>query len=99
MFHRLLRARHFPSQWCCADVVPIPKDTMTFTVRVLEISITIVLSKVYERLVSSRLFVFMESEILFFLASVCLSYHKGVGTCVAMLDMVCTGHVALCRER
>ena len=66
MLRVLLRAGLFPSQCCCADVVPIPKGAMSFLLSGFRpILITVVLSKVYERLVSSSLGDFMESEGVF----------------------------------
>ena len=66
VFRRLLCAGLFHSQWCCADVVPIPKGAMSFLLSEFRsISITPVLSKVYESLVSSRLRAFLETEGVF----------------------------------
>ena len=84
----------FPSQWCCVDIVPIPKGAMSFLLSGFRpISITPVLSKVYERLVSSRLCAFMETEGVFPMHQ--YAYRKGLGTCDALLDIVCAGQAAL----
>ena len=50
------------------------------------ISFTPVLPKVYERLVSSRMSVFMETEGV---------YRNGLGTCNALLGIVCAGQATL----
>ena len=50
------------------------------------------LSKVYERLVSSRLCAFMETRHQY-------AYRKGRGTCNALLVIVCEGQVALDRGK
>ena len=66
VFRRLLRTGLFPSQWCCADVVQSPKGVMSFLLSGFwPILIMPVLSKVYERLVSSNLCAFMEMKDVF----------------------------------
>ena len=62
VLRRSLREGPFSSQWCCADVVPIPMEAMSFLLSGLRtISITPVLSNVYELLVSSSLCAFIET--------------------------------------
>ena len=74
VFRRLFCAGLFPSQTCCDDIVLIPKGVISFLLSGLRpISITPVLPMVYERLVSSRLCAFMETEGVFSMAPVCLS--------------------------
>ena len=94
VLYRLLCEGLFSSQWCCADVVPIPKGAMFLLLPGFRpISITPVLSKVYECLVSSRLCVFMETEGVFPRHQ--NAYLKGLGTCDALLEIVCAGQAAL----
>ena len=63
----------------------------------LSISITPVLSKVYERSVSSRLYAFMETEGVFPRHQ--YAYRKGLRTCDSLLDMDRAGQVALDRRK
>ena len=98
VFCRLLREMFFLSQWCCADVVPIRKGAMPILLSgVRPISSTIVLSKVYERLVSSRLCAFTETEGVF--PRYQFAYRKRLETCDALLDIAFAGQPALERER
>ena len=55
LFRRLLRCGEFPLEWRIADVTPIPKGNLSALVcNYRPISITPVLSKVFERLISLR---------------------------------------------
>ena len=61
VFRRLLRLGSFPACWRQANVTPIPKGPSSFSVaNYRPISITPVLSNVFERLVAVRLGRFME---------------------------------------
>ena len=61
VFHRLLRFGSFPVYWRVANVTPIPKDPPSSSAsNYRSISLTPILSKVFERLVSVRLGRFME---------------------------------------
>ena len=61
MFRRLVRLGRFPTCWRQANVTPIPKGSPTSSVANYQpISITSVLSEVFERLVLDRLGRFME---------------------------------------
>ena len=61
VFQRLVRLGSFPACWRQANVTPIPKGPPSSSVaNYRPISITSVLSKVFERLVSVRLRRFME---------------------------------------
>ena len=61
VFRRLIRLGNFPACWRQANVTPIPKDPPSSSVtNYRPISVTSVLSKVFERLVSVRLGRFME---------------------------------------
>ena len=54
-FRRLLRGGEFPLEWRIADVTPIPKGPLSALVcNYRPISITPVLSKVFERLIALR---------------------------------------------
>ena len=78
--------------------MPIPKGAMYFLLPEFRlISITPVLSKVNERLVSSHLCAFMETEGVFPRHQ--YAYRKGLGTCDSMLHIVCAGQVALALGR
>ena len=82
VFRRLLLTRLFPSQLCCAGAVPIPKGAMSFSRSGFRpISITQVLSMVYERLRH-----FLECDGVFPRHQ--YGYRKGLGICDAMLDIV-----------
>ena len=85
VYRRLLRATFSLSQWYCADVVPTPKG---FT----PVSITRVLSKDYECLVSSRFYPYIETEGVFPRQQ--YAYCQGLGTCHAILDIFCAGQAA-----
>jgi len=94
LFRKLLRLGEFPLQWRMADVTPIPKGPMSALVsNYRPISITPVLSKVFERLISSRFGCFLERSGV--LPSHQYSYRKNLGTCDALLDIVCSGQRAL----
>ena len=89
VFRRLLRLGSFPTCWGQANVTPIPKGSLSFSVHNYRpISITPVLSKVFERLVAVRLRRFMDhcSGVL---PTKQFAYRKGLGTCVALL---CVSH-------
>ena len=79
VFRRLLRLGSFPACWRQANVTPIPKGPPSSSVaNYRPISITPVLSKVFERLVSVRLGRFMERSGL--LPTTQFAYRKGLGT-------------------
>ena len=61
LFHRLLRGGEFPLEWRIADLTPIPKGLLSALVcNYRQISITPVLSKVFERLIALRFGRFLE---------------------------------------
>ena len=79
-----------------ADVSPIPKSPLSALVcNYRPIAITPVLSKVFERLIALRFGRFMERSGL--LPSHQYSYRKRLGTCDALLDIVCAGQLELDR--
>ena len=81
VFRRLVRLGSFPSCW---RVNPIPKGPPSSSVaNYRPISITSVLSQVFERQVSVRLGQFMERSGV--LPTTQFAYRKGLGTCDALL--------------
>ena len=88
MFWRLVRLGSFPACWKQANVTPIPKGPPSSSVaNYRPISITSVLSKVFELLVSVRLGRFMECSGV--LPTTQFAYRKGLGSCDALL---CVSH-------
>ena len=88
VFRRLVRLGSFPVCWRQANVTLIPKGPPSSSVaNYIPISITSVLSKVFERLVSVRLLRFMERSGV--LSSTQFAYRKLLGTCHALL---CLSH-------
>ena len=83
VFRRLVRLGSFPACWRQANVTPIPKGPPSSSlVNYRPISITSVLSKVFERPVSVRLGRFMECSAV--LLTTQFAYRKGLGTCDAL---------------
>ena len=79
VFWRLLRVSSFPACWRVANVTPIPKGPPSFSVaNYRQISTTLILSKVYERLVLVRLGRFIECRGV--LPTTQCAYMKGLGT-------------------
>ena len=88
MFRRLLRLGSFPACWRQANVTKIPKGPSSFSVaNYRPISITPVLSKVFERLVAVRLGRFIAHCGV--LPTTQFAYRKGLGTCDVLL---CVSH-------
>ena len=88
MFGRLVRLGSFPACRRQANVTSIPKGPPFSSVaNYRPISITSVLSKVFERLVLVRLGRFMERSGV--LPTTQFAYRKGLGTCDALL---CLSH-------
>ena len=89
VFRWLVRLGSFPACWRQANVTPIPKGPPSSSVaNYRPISITPVLSKVFELLVSVRLGRFMERSGV--LPTTQLAYRKGLGTFDALL---CVSHM------
>ena len=96
LFRRFLRCSEFLLEWRIADVTPIPKGPLSGLVcNYRSISIIPVLSKVFERLMALRFGRFLERSGV--LSSHQYSYRKGLGTCDALLDIVCVGQLELDR--
>ena len=88
VFRRLVRLTSFPACWRQANLPPIAKDPPSSSVANYKlISITSVLSKVFQRLVSVRLGRFMELGGV--LPTTQFAYRKGLSTCGALL---CVSH-------
>ena len=88
VFRWLVRLGCFPASWRQANVTSIPKGPPSSSVaNYPPISITSVLSKVFERLVSVRLGRFMEHSGV--LPTIKFAYQKGLGTRDAHL---CVSH-------
>ena len=88
MFRRLVRLGSFPACWRQANVTPIPKGPPSSSVAIYRpISITSVLSNVFERPVSVHLGRLMER--IGVLPTTQFAYRKGLGTCDALL---CVSH-------
>jgi len=88
VFRRLIRSGSFPLCWRQANVTPVPKGPLSSDVnKYRPISITPVLSKVFERLVSVRLGRFMELYKVY--PATQFAYRKGLGACDALL---CVSH-------
>ena len=83
VFRRFVRLGSFPACWRQSNVTPIPKGPLSSSVaKYRPISITSVLSKVFERLVLVRLGQFMErSDVV---PTTQFAYWKGLGTCDAL---------------
>ena len=84
VFRRLVRLCSIPACWKQANVTPIPKGPpSSWVANYRPISITSVLSEVFERLVSVHLGRFMESSGV--LPTTQFAYRKDLGTCDALL--------------
>ena len=96
LFRRLLCCGEFPLEWRIADVTLITKGSLSALVcNYRPILITPVLSKVFERLISLRFGHFLERSGI--LSSQQYSYRKSLGTCDALLEIVCAGQMELDR--
>ena len=94
MFRKLIHLGEFPSCWKIASVTPIPKEGNSCRAKDFRpISITPVLSKVFERLIASRLHKFIETERI--LPKTQFGYRKGLGTVDALLTFTSDIQAAL----
>ena len=94
VFRRLVRLGSFPACWSQANITPIPNGTLYSSVaNYRPISITSLLSKVFERLISVHLGRFMQLSGV--LPSTQFAYRKGLGTCDALLCVTHTLQTAL----
>ena len=86
VFQRLVRPSSFAACWRQANVTPIRKDPPSSVANYRPISITSVLSKMFERLMSVCLGRFMEHSGV--LPTTKFAYRKGLGTCDALFVCV-----------
>ena len=88
VFRRLLRLGSFPASWRVANVTPIPKGPpSSSSSNYRPISLTPILSNMFERLVSVRIGRFMEYKGV--LPTTQFAYRKSLGTCDSLL---CVAH-------
>ena len=86
LFRILVRKGSFPIEWRCANITPIPKGSLSSNpADYRPISITPVLSKVYEKLIACRLSGYLERANL--ISPHQFAYRKGLGTCDALLSV------------
>ena len=84
LFRRLIQLGNFPDCWKVASVTPIPKEgSSCFPKDYRPISITPILSKVFEKLLARRLNEYIEAENV--LPNTQFGYRKGRGTADALL--------------
>ena len=84
IFRHLVRKDSFPKCWKRPDVVLVPKESSFSDVEGYRpISITPVLSNVFERIVAGKLSNFKGKKLL----SSQFYYRKGLGTCDALLTL------------
>ena len=96
LFRKLLRGGEYPLERRLADVTPIPKGPLSALVcNYRPISITPVLSKVFKRLIALCFGRLLERSGV--LPSHQYSYRKRLGTCDALLDIICAGQLELYR--
>ena len=94
VFLRLVRLGIFPLCWRQSTITPIPKGPPSSSVaNYRQISITSVLSQVFERLVFVRLGRLMERNGV--LPNTKFAYRKGLGTCDALLCVCHTLRIVL----
>ena len=92
IFRNLIRSGSFPDSWRCANVVPVPKGcTSSSASDYRPISITPIVSKVFEKLLAPKLSSFLNGV----LPPRQYAYRKGMGTCDALLDITQTCQAAL----
>ena len=86
VFRKLIQSGQFPDCWKVASITPLPKEGSSCNPKDYRpISITPILSKVFERVLAHRLSSFIESEGV--LPSTQFGYRKGLGTTDALLTM------------
>jgi hypothetical protein len=86
IFRRLIKSGEFPEFWRTANVVPVPKGaSFPIVDNYCPITITPIISKVFERLIAIRFSSYLEKEHL--LPPCQFAYRKGLGTCDALLTV------------
>lgn len=96
LFRFLLRSGSFPISWRIANITPIPKGPSSSTpTNYRPISITPLISRVYERLLAKRLSGYLEANHL--LPDCQFAFRKGLGTTDALLTI--THHIQVALDR
>ena len=87
VFRLLLKSGSFPSCWRKANITPIPKGASASTLpsEYRPISITPILSKIFERLLAKRLIQYCDS--IGAIPDTQFGFRKGLGTCDALLTL------------
>ena len=87
VFRLLLKSGTFPSCWRKANITPIPKGATPSTLpsEYRPISITPILSKIFERVLAKRLSLYCEKYSI--ISDTQFAYRKGLGTCDALLTL------------
>ena len=86
IFRKIVQSGIFPKCWKITSVIPIPKEGSSCQPRDYRpISITSILSKVFERLLARRLREFIEVENI--LPNTQFGYRSGLGTTDALLTL------------
>ena len=87
IFRYLLASGSFPESWRVANVTPIPKGSSPtqYPLDYRPISITPILSKIFEKLLARRIYGFVNSRSL--LPSTQFGFRKGLGTADALLNL------------
>ena len=88
LFRILLSSGSFPTDWRSANITPIPKGSSCsqYPSEYRPISITPVLSKVYEKLLYKKLYNYAERNNLF--PETQFGFRKGLGTTDALLTLI-----------
>ena len=87
VFRLLLKSGNFPSCWRKANITPIPKGASPSTLpsEYRPISITPILSKIFERVLAKRLSQYCNKHCL--IPDSQFGFRKGLGTCDALLTL------------
>ena len=87
IFRKLVRLSCFPSLWRTGNIAALPKglNPSSSPSEYRPISITPVLSKIFEKVLSKRLCRFVEEQNL--LPTLQFGFRKGLGTCDALLSL------------
>ena len=94
LFRKLIKGGNFPECWKEASITPIPKEGSSCHPKDYRpISITPILSKVFERILARRLNAYIERERM--LPNTQFGYRKGLGTTDALLTMTTDVQTAL----
>ena len=92
IFRHLVKVGSFPECWRLADVVLVSKESSFYR----PLSITLLLSKVAEKIVAGKVSYFLKSKSL--LPPSQFSHRRGLGTCDALLTLPHHLQIALHRS-